>query len=93
MLPPAARVIAYKHAFAPGTCYCDWLNRPCGPQAGPVIFDTLGAIFWAYRSQPVENRHLAAKRVFSICKARYGHARIGQLDWEEACDLLRDADA
>ena len=55
------------------------------------MYDALGAILVAYEGQPVENRHLAAKRAFDLCRNRYGHTRLGQLHWEQAFELLRDA--
>lgn len=91
MLPPAARVIEREGSFAQGTCYRDFMASPCGPHENPVQFDCLGAVLWAYRATDVENRHLAAKRAFDLCQARYGHRRLGQLHWEQAFELLRDA--
>lgn len=90
MLPPAARLIAKKSCFVQGTCYADFMGTPCGPKSA-MQYDCLGAILVAYEGQPVENRHLAAKRAFDLCKARYGHTRLGQLDWEHALELLTDA--
>lgn len=90
MLPPAARLIAKKSCFVQGTCYADFAGAPCGPRSA-VMYDALGAILVAYEGQPVENRHLAAKRAFDLCRNRYGHTRLGQLHWEQAFELLRDA--
>ena len=92
-LPPAARLIEHESSFMNGSCYRDWLMERCGPGDDPKFFDALGALFWAYRDQPVENRRLASKRVFHLCEARYGHTRIGQLQWEDAFSLLKDAGA
>lgn len=90
-LPPAASVIAKECDFQQGTCYRDWLGNPCGPGQEPESFDCLGAILWAYRLTEVENRHLAAKRAFDLCEARYGHRRLGKLTWEHSLELLTDA--
>lgn len=92
-LPPAARLIADEANFTSGTCYRDWLGAKCGPRDDPKYFDALGCLWWAYRDQPVENRHLAAKRVFRLCEARFGHKMIGKLEWQHAYELLKDAGA
>lgn len=90
MLPPAARVIEKKSCFLQGTCYSDFSGSPCGPQDA-VAWDALGALFQAYRGQPVENRHLAAKRAFDLCRNRHGHAMLSKLDHEKAFSLFKDA--
>lgn len=93
MLTPAARTIQNPGSFARGTCYRNFLEEPCGPHQSPVAFDCLGALLWAYRATDVENRHIVAKRVFELCQARHGHRMLGKLEWEQAFELLRDAQA
>lgn len=92
MLPPAARLIEKASRFQNGSCWHDFSGRPCGPGDADT-YDAVGAIFTAYAGTEPENRHLAAKRAFDLCRARYGHARLGHLGWEEAFEILRDADA
>lgn len=89
-LPPAARLISKKSCFIQGTCYADFVGTPSGPRSA-AMYDCLGAILAAYEGHPVENRHLAAKRAFDLCRARHGHSRLGQLDWEQSLELLTDA--
>jgi hypothetical protein len=68
------------------------MERPCGPKEA-CLYDCLGAIFAGYRNADPEIRHAAAKRVFSLCDARYHHKRLGSLTWEQALELLKDAEA
>jgi len=91
MLPPAARLIERESAFRQGSCFHDFMDKPCAP-GDACAYDALGAIFNAYRNTDPENRHLAAKRAFALCRARYGHAMLGKLIWEQALELLTDAD-
>lgn len=95
MLPPACRLIANPMRWTVGTLARDIHDRACGTHkdSGAVRFDALGALFWAYKDVDEENRHAAAKRVFLICRARYGHTRLGQLSWDQAVALLKDAEA
>ena len=91
MLPPAARLIAERSSFKTGSCWHNIMDLPCGP-GDACSYDAMGAIFTAYARHDIENRHLAAKRAFALCKARYGHSRLGQLHWEQALEILTDSE-
>ena len=92
MLSPAARLIEHEHSFRQGACYHSFMEKPCGPSEA-CMYDCLGAIFAGYRKCDPEIRHKAAKRAFDLCDARYHHKRLGRLSWDEAFELLRDAEA
>lgn len=86
----AHQLIANPRSFTTGTLARDSKGRPCGtdPEAKPVSFDCLGAIFWAYPNG--KHREVCA-RARELAKSKYDRS-LGKLDHDEALVVLRECD-
>lgn len=91
----AYQLIANPRHFTRGSLARDIHGKPCGtgPDAKPVYFDALGAIFWAYPNGTHNDEKFGepCKRARELAKQKYDK-RLGQLDHEEALTVFRELD-
>lgn len=81
-----------RRTFTQDALARDFMGDSVGPNSpSAVSWDCLGAIFKAYERIDSQERHRIAKQAFDLCRARYGHARLGRLHYDEALSLLKDA--
>jgi hypothetical protein len=86
----AHELITNPRHFTTGTLARDSKGKPCGtaPEAKPVSFDCLGAIFWCYP----EGKHREPCRLArELAQQKYGLV-LGRLDHDEALTVLKAVD-
>ncbi len=91
----AWQLIADPSRFCQGAVARDAHGQSCGtgPDAKPVQFDCLGALWWTYDGKlRGEDRRVIGERLFDLCQARHGHRSPGRLSHDEAVVLLREVE-
>ena len=95
----AFELLSDPRRFKTGTCYSDAKGKPCLPADGPVSFDALGAIFFCYPNgkhediaQPNNLPEIPGpcRRARELAKSKY-HKRLGQLEYDEALEVFKEA--
>lgn len=96
----ALDLITDPRRFKRGSCYFNKHGIPCLPSESPVSFDALGAIFWSYpdgRHRDIQQPHNLpdipgpCRRAREVAKRKFDK-RLGQLEYDEALEVFKEAD-
>lgn len=93
----AYQLISDPKRFRQGSLAYDSKGRSCGTlrDSGAVAFDALGAIFWCYpngtHNKPDSAGTPPCQRARELARAKYD-CPLGRLCWDEALEVLKEAD-
>lgn len=94
----AHELLADPRRFTTGALARDSQGHSCGTlsDSGAVAFDALGAIFWCYpngkhREPLYKDGPTPGQKATEIAKSKYD-CQLGRLAWEEALEVLKEAD-
>lgn len=94
----AHELISDPKRFRQGSLAYDAKGHSCGTlrDSGAVAFDALGAIFWCYpngkHNEPLyKDGPTPCAKARELARAKYD-CPLGRLSWEEALEVLKEAD-
>lgn len=94
----AYELLSDPNNFRQGSLAFDGDGKPCGTlqNSGAVAWDALGAIFWCYpngrhREPLTKDGPTPGKKASEIAKAKF-NCPLGRLDWDQALEVLKEAD-